>query len=290
MASNIYLNDFIWTVNPNDSIGKHILRQEIWEPHLISFMKHFIKEGQICLDIGANFGWHTLHMAKITGKTGSVYAFEPLKENVYLLKKNINENNIKNVILHEVALGNTRQTSTICNAYLGNKTNIGDSFVSTHYKYRDGHQDLKIDDFIGKEEIIVKLNKQLAFIEKLDNIKIRDKVDFIKLDVQGYELMVLEGAQKILRNDRPVIAIELEDPTNVLYGYDCGVLLDYIRSFDYDVYFLYAKYPADHICLPKEKIEDFEKMFEGKIYNHIENNGLNNNYKNGVVKKIVLDY
>ena len=286
----ISLNNLLWTVNPNDSIGKHILNQELWEPHLVAFMKNFIKEGYVCIDIGSCFGWYAVHMSKYTGNTGLIYAFEPLKENIQLIKKNIKQNNINNVILQEVALGATSQTSTICNAYLRNNTNIGDSFISTHYKDRDGYTDLKIDDFIGKEEIMVKLNKQLTFIEKLDNIKIPRKINFMKLDTQGSELMVLQGAQKILKNDRPVIAIELEDPCSLLYSYDSGVLIDYLKSFDYDIYFLYAIYPADHIAVPREQVEEFEKIFEGKIYNHIENNSLNNNCKHGVIKKIVLDY
>jgi len=288
MTSTTILNNFKWTVNYNDSISKHILKNELWEPHLTKFIEIYLKEGQCVLDIGANFGWHTLTMSKCVGKNGIVYAFEPLHENINLLKKNISQNNIENVTVQSVALGNVRKKSTVCNSYLREDKNIGDSFISHHYNERDGDSDMTIDDFIGKENMIVKLNKQITYIEKLDNIKLLKKVDFIKLDVQGFEFMVLEGSQNILKNDRPIIAIELESPCCIMYGYDCGKLIDYLRSFKYTLYFLYADYPADHIAVPIEKIEEFESVFENKIFDHTENNSLNDNFKHGINKKIVL--
>lgn len=282
----INLNGTVWTLNPNDNISAHVLQGKEWEPHLTKFMNMFIKNGYCCVDVGANFGYHSLTMSKLVGGSGLVVAFEPLKENIELLKNNLQQNNIRNCIVQEVALGNRIGSTVICNAYCHDQQNIGDSFISKFHDNRIGYDDVKVDDYINKCGITLKLNKQITNLNKLDNIKIGRKINFIKIDVQGFEMNVLKGSSRVLKEDRPVIAIELEDPCSLLYGYDSGVLIDCIKSFDYCIYFLYADYPADHICVPIEQISDFEEMFD--IFDHTENNDLNNNLNHGIVKKIVL--
>ena len=100
--------------------------------------------------------------------------------------------------------------------------------------------------------------------------------------------MVIEGGEELIKKDRPVIAIELEDPCMVMYGYSSKELIPYIQSLGYYIYFLDFTYPCDHICVPIEKLKDFEKLFEGKIHPHLENNPINNNFDNGIVTKISL--
>ena len=280
-----HINNFNWSLESEDNIGKHILGGNLWEPHLMKFISQFVKPGDFCIDIGACFGWHTLHMAQCVGEKGLVYAFEPLKENLELLKENISNNNFENITVHEVALGNKNIYTCMYSSKVCNSKNSGDAFVSTSFG-KNFESDLKDESFIYKCGDKLRIDKDPVECKTLDSIDLQRPIKFIKLDVQGFERMVIEGSENLIQKDRPVIAVELEDPCMVHYGYSSKELIQYIQSLDYYIYFLDFSYPCDHICVPNEKLEDFEVQFQGKIHDHCENNWINNNFNNGIVKKI----
>src|SRR3989344_9219581 len=84
-------------VDPVDSL--RLTTRGYYEPYLTRVFDQHIKKGDTVLDIGANIGYHTLHFARLVGETGKVYAFEPHPSNFALLKKNIEANGYKNVVL-----------------------------------------------------------------------------------------------------------------------------------------------------------------------------------------------
>ena len=105
--------------------------------------------------------------------------------------------------------------------------------------------DLSIGD--GGEEIEIKT---------LDSI-IPNGFDFIKIDVQGYEKFVLEGAIDNIRKYKPTIIVEFEEHQLRKFGYGCTELFDMIRELGYVIYFLDYHYPSDHVCVHKDKLNDF---------------------------------
>ena len=286
MTANIKLNNFEWTLLVNDSISKGVLQGNHWEPHITKFIRLYLQEGDVAVDVGACFGWHTLEMAQVCGKTGKVYAFEPQQINIGLLNKNLQQNDMNNVTVHEVALGHKLMKSCICNAYMEDEKNLGDSFISTHYER--GISDLNIQENIGKGGRMLPLNKEVILCMPLDDIPLIGKIKFMKIDVQGFEKMVLEGGIQTISEHRPVMVIELEDPCMGMFGYTSEQLIPYIRSLDYYIYFLEHEYPCDHICVPIEKMNEFEAQFDGKIHPHLVNNHLNNNVIHGVTKRLIL--
>ena len=282
----IQFNDFNWTLYNKDNISKGILQGIHWEPHLTKFIRAFLEEGDIAVDIGACFGWHTLEMSRAVGASGKVYAFEPQKNNILLLNTNIERNGCSNVRVYGVGLGHKIMTSCICNAYFENENNFGDSFISINYER--GINDIAIQENIVKGIHTLPLKKEIVSVIRLDDVSFIDTVKFMKIDVQGFEKMVIEGSVNTIRTHRPVFVIELEDPCMNIFGYSSKQLIPYIMSLDYKLYFLEYEYPCDHVCVPTEKVEDFEKKFKGKIMPHTHNNSLNNNVINGVTQKIVL--
>jgi FkbM family methyltransferase len=286
MTDNINLNNFDWTLIVNDNISKNILKGNNWEPHIIKFINKYLKEGDVALDIGACFGWHTLQMARSCGKTGKIYAFEPNQINIKLLNKNLEQNNINNVTVCDIALGHKLMKTCICNAYTKNEINLGDSFIS--FNYESGIDDINIPLGITKNGNILQITKKLVICMPLDDIVIESNIKFIKIDVQGFEKMVLEGAIKTINKNRPVMIIEFEDPCMNIFGYSSKELISYIHSFNYYIYFLDYEYPSDHVCVPIEKLDKFETEFKNNIQEHSDNNNINNNFINGIVKKIVL--
>lgn len=272
-------NGFKWFLYPDDSITRHILSGKLWEPHLLKFMKMWLKPNMNCIDIGACFGWHTLEMSRCTSN-GVVVAFEPYKPAFELLEENVKENNIHNVICINKSVGKEEKKGYLCNAY-DKFMNIGDSFIYDSYSpERSIHKD-------GKE---LTLNTQETECIRLDNFRFPFSIEFIKIDVQGYELFSLQGGEQLLKKYKPVIAIEVEEPCMVPNNYTAKELFEYIFTLDYEIFYLEANYPCDHICVHREKMGDFLTIFGEYIKDHRENNGISNNFKNGVRKKISLQF
>lgn len=153
--------------------------KQISEMKKVNFLKSFLKEGDIVLDIGANVGFYTNIFADLVGKSGKVYAFEPDKKNYNLLLHNSRYfNNIK---FFNKAVGVKNETIKLYESSTRNTDhqtyNIGDSRKYTQIKC------IKIDD--------LKLN--------LKNLRL------IKIDVQGYDYFALKGMSRTLRKSKNTI-------------------------------------------------------------------------------------
>lgn len=78
----------------------------LYNPTQTRLMKRIVTKGSTVIDLGTNIGYYTLLLAKLVGKTGKVYAFEPDPNNFALLQKNVTENGNTNVVLEEKAVSN----------------------------------------------------------------------------------------------------------------------------------------------------------------------------------------
>lgn len=157
-----------------------------FEPHMVALFRKFITKQSVILDVGANIGLTTILFAEL-GK--QVVSFEPSPSTFRLLRNNVTRAQARNTTLVNAALGDSRGESTITFP----PSNRSGGFVSNHTRPGKGHTTEQIQ------------------IERLDDIcqKYVDRVDFIKIDVEGFEGSVLRGAQKTLRRHRPVVALEL---------------------------------------------------------------------------------
>jgi hypothetical protein len=92
-------------------------------------------------------------------------------------------------------------------------------------------------------------------IYKLDDFEFT-QVNFIKMDVQGYELFTLEGAKELLLNYHPNLFIEIESHQLIKFGISEDQLINYIKSFGYRMFKINNEYPCDHICT----VNDMDKI------------------------------
>ena len=163
-----------------------------FEPYTVELFKCAIKPGSRVLDIGAQFGYYSLLAAKRTGCDGKVYAFEPAPVNFKLLERNIQANGYGNII-HAVQKGvGERHTTASLFLYEGS---------DSHGMYRHPNASVKgtvlfecvtIDDFIHGE-----------------------RVDVIKMDIEGNEPYALKGMERtVSENDRLIMFAELA-PANL---------------------------------------------------------------------------
>jgi FkbM family methyltransferase len=251
-----FINDYL----ASNSVG---LNKE-WEPHIRKFTHFYNSLYNIknIIDIGANFGYHTLLFSRECSE--NVYAFEPQIQNFELLEENVKINEVKNVILYNYACG--EENCEIKLPIFNNNHNyMGD--VTPNYNLNDNYS-------ISRSIILDEYNL--------------NKIDLIKLDVQGWEKKVLIGATNLLKTHKPILIVEFEffqlEKTNT----SCKELFDFIREQDYYIFYLDYSYPSDHVCVHSDNLIDFRLKFKNHIFLHTENNNLNNNLINGVFEKIVM--
>lgn len=145
----------------------------------------FLNRGDVAIDIGANIGALTLALSEIVGPEGVVQAFEPQPENYELLKKNLAKRT--NVIPNLIALSDSPGTMVV------------PSLKSLHH-----------NNYGGVELLSDKPDATYRDVEvsTLDGIAHPHNVAFIKIDVEGMEAKVLRGAEKTIKEDRPVLYVE----------------------------------------------------------------------------------
>lgn len=176
--------DFKIKCDTNTWIGAKIVYTGDYESFLKKVFKDHIKVGDKILDVGANIGFHSLYFSELVGVKGSVISFEPVPVNFKKLTYNIELNGFKNITPKNIALGNKNEQLSISADEESNNPGSYNLFN------QDGN--VLINCFIGDE-----------IIED-------QKIDFIKIDVEGYENFVIDGLIKTINRDRPKIVFEYD--------------------------------------------------------------------------------
>lgn len=156
-----------------------------------------IKDG-ISIDIGANVGKYSIILGKNGGKKGKIIAIEPEKKNFEMLKYNIRLNGLKNIIVINRACSSKSEKR---------KFFLSENGIGTHSLYKT--QKNKI--FLTEKFIEINTIKLDDLIFKDLRKKIDKKISFIKIDVEGAEAEVLNGAKETLKKFHPKILVEAWD-------------------------------------------------------------------------------
>ena len=165
------------------------------------YTKNTMKKNLVIVDAGANIGNHTIFFAKFLDAK-RVYAFEPQKYVFEILSKNIKLNNLENKVkLYNIGLGEKRSKGSLI---VVDENNLGGSKLNLN---SEGEIEvMPLDDILFNKE---------------------DKVDLIKIDVEGMELDVLKGAKKILSEYHPDLYIEASTESQFLS------ISQYLSNYNY---------------------------------------------------------
>ena len=189
-----YDSGFEITLKPGEGASRLAFYFGHTEPALFELYEKFLKPGQVVVDAGANIGLHALVFSRLVGPKGHVYAFEPDSVNFARLKEHLTQNRIQNVTAADCALGESearallvRDPSDSSRSYLSSAAGAAGpaSAVSV----------VSLDQFAVRENL--------------------ERIDFLKVDVEGHELSLLKGGRDLMR--RGVIkAVQLEfEPGNL---------------------------------------------------------------------------
>jgi len=189
---------------------------DYYEKKLTEILEFAIKniKSPVFYDIGANIGYYSIRFAKISQE---IHSFEPVKKTFEILTKNKSVNNIENLYLHKYGVSNQNKSLNI-NLYSssGNNSIIKRNIPENHPC-----------KFIGVEEITtVTLDSYI----KDNRIPLPD---LIKIDVEGAELYVLEGAKDVISSKKPIIIFEYSETTFNDANYKFENIIQYFNGMDY---------------------------------------------------------
>ncbi len=184
----------------------------------IYFLKHLIKSGDYCIDIGAHLGYFTLELSRLVGNNGHVYAIEPMSKFFRTLKELVEANKPDNVTLYQFAMGADTEYVEMGIPKVNNMKKFAYARVIRSSTFLEYVESEKVKNVYGDE-----LFRNLP------------RVDFIKCDVEGLEVPVFQSFLEVIRKHRPVILCELGDPV------ERKRLLDLLSEFNYGLYYLENK-------------------------------------------------
>jgi FkbM family methyltransferase len=219
-----------------------------FEKSEIQFVYKLLRPGMTVLDVGAHHGLYTLLASKCVGRSGRVIAFEPSPRERERLSRHVRFNRCSNVKIEPFALGSSKSQADL---YLTNGMN---DWCNSLHRQAAGDvarmvrvDVLALDDYLEREGL--------------------GKVDFMKVDVEGGELALLNGARRLLSAvPRPVILCEVQDQRTAPWGYAAREILQCLEScgyswFEFDetgavrlIEILDVRYDGNFVAVPKESL------------------------------------
>ena len=192
-----------------------------FEPSTVAALRRYVKPGATVLDIGANIGAHTLQLARLVGPQGRVLSFEPTGFAFAKLRRNLQLN-------PQIA---GQVTALQCFLTAEDGKTLPQSVYSSWSLPRsaDAHE-----KHLGLP--MATTGARTATLDRVLAEHAADKVDLVKLDVDGFECDVLAGATNMIRRDRPTFLMEIMPYGLLEQGANLEQLLNYLIPIGYRLY------------------------------------------------------
>jgi FkbM family methyltransferase len=169
-----------------------------------------LNKGDVVLDVGANIGEVCFNMAKVVGSSGAIHSFEPEPFIFSKLLENYNLNSFDNIHLNNIALGEIESEAMLAAQVDDNR---GGTRIQSGMAKGVKVKVLTIDKYVSDIEL--------------------HKLNLIKIDVEGFELKVLKGAEGTLRRFKPMLFIELNDDNLHHQNDSASALISYLYQVGY---------------------------------------------------------
>lgn len=203
---------FIYDTDPqkNDAIlGSIIGGQDFFDDFLRTIYDQYVKKDSTVIEVGAHVGTHTCYLAKLAKH---VYAFEPQEALYKHLQANLFVNDCKNVTAYNMACYN--KTAILYSEIDLDRYELSNEKASTSFRENSSSDKLHlVTEAYRLDEILLDME---------------NKIDFIKIDAEGLDFRVAQGAEKIIERDRPFIAFEDNNRDIEKWG-------EYLKKYNYTI-------------------------------------------------------
>lgn len=222
----VHIDDFDGSLSIELRLSEHMQSRIFWLDYynidIVSVLNSTIRPGMVIIDVGANIGELTMVCANRTGPTGKVIAFEPVECIAAALEANISKNKLSWVQIVRAGV------SDFCGW-----SNIYESFQQSYL----ADENYGLASLYGKDnDCSVLQTVELVTLDSFLDAHPQDRVDLIKIDIEGAELPCLLGSERTLRRYRPTLIIEVQADSSGAAGYKQSDILDYLCRFNYSIY------------------------------------------------------
>jgi FkbM family methyltransferase len=193
------------------------------EPEMLG-LSRLVGPGSVCIDVGAAAGLYTLPLSRLAGPSGIVHSIEPLPFAWPVWNRLLRVRSIPNVQFHAVALGAEPGLADMSVPMGRYGLVTGRSFVSQQSRG------------LGSNAEFTRHINYPVTVDTLDGMFVGSdltRLDFVKVDVEGAELHVLQGGEKIIDEFKPAMLIEIEARHTVRYGYSPDDVVSWLTERGY---------------------------------------------------------
>lgn len=196
--------------------GLFLYGEQQHEMYTVALFEKVLAAGDVVLDIGANVGYLTRMIARRVGPSGVVHAFEPAPAALRLLEANTRD--LEHATCHGIALSNTHGTATFSVRAKGDTSSIGAAADA-------------------RDRIVVR-------VETIDRLfQDAPRIDFVKIDVEGYEWEVIDGAKSVLQRCKPLVYFEYLEAAAAERGFSLASFAELLEPLGYRLWWMNPAYP-----------------------------------------------
>ena len=218
------VSDFDGNLTMSLLLSEHMQRRIFWMGYysqdIAHLLNHLLKPGMVVLDVGANIGEITMLAAQRVRPEGRVFSFEPMDEISKQLEWHIKTNQLHQVSIQKIALGETIADNIPIYLSCGQVIEDENGGLGSLYGGNQGQNPVQhitvttLDDWQSKQHL--------------------ERIDLIKIDIEGAELACLKGAKKSIQQYRPKIIIEIQDFSSARAGYKSSDILEFLSALNYE--------------------------------------------------------
>lgn len=214
-----------------DNIFKQLILDREREFEATKVLKQIIKPGNVIFELGANIGYYSLLESGLVGELGKIYAVEPEINNFNLLKRNIELNKIKNIEIFNLAISDKSGEFPF---YISENSNLHSMVKPRQGNYRT---------------IIIKALTVDYFLRD------KGKIDFLRMDIEGYEYQALIGMKKTLESNQNLkLFIELH--SNLINTEKTIEFLNTLKAYNFEILVAISHDNYMRRFLGKTKVEE----------------------------------
>lgn len=204
-----YKGTYLYATSLDRFAALNLWKYGVLERNELQHARSLIRTGMHVVDIGANIGFHALEFARWTGPAGKVDAFEPAPDNYAVLQRNIEASGLTNITAHQLAISDR----------------MGDVAMFLSPVHRGDHR--IVDP--GEERATIRV--RTATMDALYGHG--QRIDFVKIDAQGAEYLVLAGMREVFRqNPNLIVMLEFCPGLMSTSGYSAAELIALVASFN----------------------------------------------------------
>ena len=185
-----------------------------------SVLPKLIEPGFTAFEVGANYGQYLCDLSPLVGSDGEIHAFEPAEITFNCLARICRLRGLKNVTLHHMALSDAAGTAELHTP------------IKPNGKFGVAQASLGRESDVQNVTEIIRMETMDAMVAQ-HNI---EKLDFVRCDVEGAELKVLQGGVETIKNYRPIFLMEVHPPMLPMFGHSEADVNAFFKDNDYFAY------------------------------------------------------